>query len=169
LEEQKNLVTLVAAIERTLEIQKDTVAVLFGTGILQAQIASLIRKSRTADRMRLLAFTTDLWSWMRSASVFVSVSWFEGNPNTVLEAMALKCPVVVSNIPEHREILDGSTALFCEPNSPIDVSERIIEALTQRDATMRRALAAQNRCIPWTIDHSARQYLKLYERICRTS
>ncbi len=53
-----------------------------------------------------------VWALMKKASVFVSLSAYEGCPNTVMEAMACGCPIIVSDIPEHREILDEQSALF---------------------------------------------------------
>jgi glycosyltransferase involved in cell wall biosynthesis len=41
------------------------------------------------------------------ANLFVSASDREGMPIAVLEAMACQCPVVLSDIPPHREIADG--------------------------------------------------------------
>jgi glycosyltransferase involved in cell wall biosynthesis len=41
------------------------------------------------------------------ADVFVSASWGEGLPVAVLEAMACRRPVILSDIPPHREIAEG--------------------------------------------------------------
>ena len=54
-----------------------------------------------------------VWALMKKASVFVSLSAYEGCPNTVMEAMACGCPLVLSDIPAHREILDESVCALC--------------------------------------------------------
>ena len=38
--------------------------------------------------------------------IYISTSFFEGNPKTVLEAMGSGCIVVASDIPNHRELID---------------------------------------------------------------
>ena len=45
-------------------------------------------------------------SYFRAADLFVSASCAEGMPNAVLEALATGLPVILSNIPAHREILE---------------------------------------------------------------
>ena len=42
-----------------------------------------------------------------SADVLVSTSHGEGLPVAVIEAMAAGCPVILSDIPPHRELMDG--------------------------------------------------------------
>ena len=51
-----------------------------------------------------------VWPLLKMSNVFVSTSSFEGQPNAVLEAMACGCPLVVSDIPAHREFLGADTA-----------------------------------------------------------
>ena len=58
----------------------------------------------------LHGYRADLWSLMKGADVLATPSRFEGTPNVVLEAMACGCPVVASDIPEHREVLDEGCA-----------------------------------------------------------
>ena len=50
---------------------------------------------------------------MKSAAALVSPAIFEGSPNVVLEGMACGVPLVVSDIPEHRELLEDSAARSC--------------------------------------------------------
>jgi len=72
---------------------------------------------------------------------------------------------VVSDIPQHREILDESTALFCDPNSVADVAASISRALTDPATASMRVEAARRRSSEWSVEETARQYLRLYEAL----
>ena len=52
----------------------------------------------------------DVALFLQNSDVFVSASDSEGLPNAVLEALACGCSVILSDIPQHKEILD------CLPN-----------------------------------------------------
>ena len=45
--------------------------------------------------------------YLRAADLFVSASHAEGMPNAVLEALAASLPVILSDIPAHREVLEN--------------------------------------------------------------
>jgi glycosyltransferase involved in cell wall biosynthesis len=80
---------------------------------------------------------------MKRADVFVSPAHFEGNPNVVLEAMTAGVPLVVSDIGEHRELLDDGAALLVPAISVDAVAAAIRETLTDRQAAAVRAAAAR--------------------------
>jgi len=48
-----------------------------------------------------------VFKYLIEADLYVSASVREGLPVAVLEAMACSCPVILSDIPPHREIADG--------------------------------------------------------------
>ena len=162
---EKNIDVLVQALDKVLVERTDCIALLFGAGELRSSIQSRVGMARARDRMRLLGYTNELWCWMRRASAFVSISKFEGNPNAVLEAMAIGCPLVVSDIPQHREILDDSAALLCNPNSVEDVAAAIRKALSDPAAAAARAEVARRRSADWSVEEAARQYLQLYNAL----
>ena len=78
----------------------------FGLGN-QVDLTGLIPRDKVYEKL----IGTDL---------FISASFGEGLPVAVLEAMACGCPVILSDIPPHREIADGAD--FIPLIHPEDVS-----------------------------------------------
>ncbi len=51
-------------------------------------------------------FKENITGYLSAADGYISASRSEGLPNTVIEALAYKLPVILSDIPSHREILE---------------------------------------------------------------
>jgi glycosyltransferase involved in cell wall biosynthesis len=74
---------------------------------------SLIAKSKEASPENRIELTgliprEKVFEHLLNADLFISVSKGEGLPVSVLEAMACRCPVLLSDIPPHREIAEGT-------------------------------------------------------------
>ncbi len=59
--------------------------------------------------LKLTGHVNDVAAYLKASDYFVSASKSEGLPNAVLEGMACGLPVVLSDIPPHREILEFDT------------------------------------------------------------
>jgi glycosyltransferase involved in cell wall biosynthesis len=158
---EKNLETLIRALAIVFE-HHDAHAVLLGDGPLRSRITTLLQHRRMTDRISLRGYVPNLWAWMKRADAFVSLSQFEGNPNTVLEAIACECPVVLSDIPAHREIVDATSARFVAPQSTEETANAILSTLTDRDAARQRVRQALARIVMQTPLHIARRYTGAY-------
>jgi glycosyltransferase involved in cell wall biosynthesis len=67
-----------------------------------------------------------VFEYFTRADLFVSASWGEGLPVAVMEAMACGCPVVLSNIPPHREIAEGVDFIpLLKPNDVTGFAQEI--------------------------------------------
>jgi glycosyltransferase involved in cell wall biosynthesis len=60
-------------------------------------------KNKTYSNIRMLGFQTNVKEYLFQADYFISMSKSEGLPNVVIEALACKIPVILSDIPAHRE------------------------------------------------------------------
>jgi glycosyltransferase involved in cell wall biosynthesis len=164
LEAEKNVPALVRAI-RLVNQTRPVQMILCGDGSLRASVLQLIESEGLTDRIRLTGYVTNLWSLLKRADVVVSPSVFEGNPNVVLEAMACGSPLVVSDIPAHRELLDERTAMFVTPVEPRSLADAIAAVLNDPGAAADRAQGAQVRAQRYSLQAVARQYADVYRAI----
>ena len=84
--------------------------VYIGEGNLRPVIAEEVEKSGLQKQVKMtgLIERDSVFEYFMQADLFVSTSWGEGLPVAVLEAMACRRPVVLSDIPPHREIAEGT-------------------------------------------------------------
>jgi len=168
LEAQKNIEGLLEALALVVA-ERNATALLFGKGDQDALVDRFVEERRLQDRIVRMGFTTELWSFIKAADVFVSVSHFEGMPNTVMEAMALGTPVVVSDTSPHREICSTEDALLVDRTNPPAIARAVTACLEETAATRARIAAASSRAATWSIAAAAEQYDALYRSLLPTT
>ena len=157
----KNVENLVVALSR-IAADVPCNALLCGDGPLRPMLEELVAELGLQRRIVFNGNVANLWSLMKRADAFAFPSRFEGRPNVVLEAMACGCPLVVSDIPAHREILDDGSACFAHPDDPVEIAEALKTTLLSGSAARARADVAQARVAEWTIRGMAARYEHLY-------
>ena len=121
------------------ERNKDIIFIVFGEGFLRKELEEKILKIGLKDRFLLPGFRKDFLSVLKDIDLFVLPSFTEGLPNVLLEAYALKKPVVATKVGGNPEIvLDGETGFLAPVQDPVKLSELILR-LTQ-DATLRKEM-----------------------------
>jgi glycosyltransferase involved in cell wall biosynthesis len=164
LNEGKNIANLLEALARLVRA-RPVFALLCGVGELEDFVRRFVAERGLEERILAPGFLPDVWSWIRAADVFVSPSRFEGMPNAVMEAMALGCPVVVSDIRAHREILDAETGLFVDAEDPAALAAGLERVFDRSDEAARRAARARERTSGWSIGALAADHARVYEAI----
>ena len=79
--------------------------------------------------------------------------------------MACRCPVIVSDIPAHREILNESSALFVDPWDTPQTANAIMYALLNKDESKERALNARKTAEIFLVEKMATEYERVYKSI----
>lgn len=108
-----------------------------------------------------------VWTLMKKAAVVVSLSMYEGHPNSVIEAMRCACPLVLSDIRAHREILEEQSANFVEPGNVLQTADKILDLLTNKTFAESLALNAKKKTTEWSIAAMAQSYEKVYMGIIK--
>jgi glycosyltransferase involved in cell wall biosynthesis len=116
---------------------------------------------RFADRVATFA---ELARMYRAATCLVFPSFYEGFGLPLLEAMALGCPVVASDIAALREV-GADAVLYCDPNDSADLAAKVRMIAT--DAALRDSLRARGlaRARDFSWEKCARQTLAVFERV----
>ena len=88
---------------------QDTKLTFLGEGSLRPVLMQKIERLGLQQQVQLTGMVArdKVFEYFSRADLFVSASWGEGLPVAVMEAMACGCPVVLSDIPPHREIAEG--------------------------------------------------------------
>jgi glycosyltransferase involved in cell wall biosynthesis len=142
--EQKRVGILIEALA-IVRRSADVKAVICGDGVLAPELHIQAQNLGLADAVDFPGFVMDVRSRLREADVFVSVSAFEGMPNAVGEAMVSGTPVVLSDIPEHREIADEECAVLVDGADPQAVAAGILDTLSAPRRAAARAMRARER------------------------
>jgi glycosyltransferase involved in cell wall biosynthesis len=89
--------------------------VLLGDGPERLHVERLIREAELASVIRMALWVDNVAGWLKAADALLFPSRTEGSPNVVIEAMLCGCPVVASDLPATRDLIDsGVHGLLCE-------------------------------------------------------
>lgn len=138
---------------------------IIGDGPARATLQREIEAANLGSRAKLLPFQPDWWRWLKVADGLISMSRYEGNPNVVLEAMAGGCPLILSDIPAHREIADACSAVFVPLDDVQGLSDAITDFVAQPEAALQRAKRASARVGSMTVEAMADAYDAVYSQV----
>jgi glycosyltransferase involved in cell wall biosynthesis len=167
---QKNHALLVEAFA---QVRSDAplYLLLVGGGELENAVREQVAGLGLQGRVRFLGVRADVADILRASDMFVLSSRWEGNPLSVMEAMAAGLPVVstaVGGVPEL--VREGETGLLV-PSEDAAALAQAMQALVD-DAARRRAMGAaarQHAVAHFDIRHTVRGYEQLYEALLKRS
>jgi glycosyltransferase involved in cell wall biosynthesis len=140
----KNPLTLLKAFQGSLD--QSSKLVFLGEGSLRSLVTSEIERSGLENQISLSGTVERdrVFEYYSQADLFVSASWGEGLPVAVLEAMACRTPVLLSDIPPHREIAEGVDYIpLIKPNN-VDGLTREIKKFNNMSGLERKIIG--NKC-----------------------
>jgi glycosyltransferase involved in cell wall biosynthesis len=139
---QKRPEDFLAMAARIAARHPDVRFIIAGDGSRRPGYQQLAFRLGLEDRVQFLGIVRDVRAFYASCDLLVLPSRSEGCPNIVLEAMAMKVPVVASDTTATREVVTHLRDGFLFPVGDIDqLSETVELALGARD--LRAAIAAR--------------------------
>jgi glycosyltransferase involved in cell wall biosynthesis len=161
----KGQTDLLLAMREVVRVHPDAHAVFVGDGVRRALLERSARRLGIADRCHFLGHRRDVAAILATAAVAVSASHAEGISNSILEAMALRLPIVATAVGGTPEIVrERVNGYLVPPGAPAAMARRLVDLLS--DAQLRRRMGERGRRIverEFSLAQMRASYDALYE------
>ena len=152
-----------ACLIRSINILKDNYNVrliLLGSGSLKEKIKNLIENLDLSKNIKLYDFKKNPYPYLIKSDLFILSSKFEGSPNVILEALALKKFVISSDCPTGpKEILDnGKGGLLFKPGDYKMLSNKIIFYIKNKKRLEKKRIYAFKRLSRFNYNERLKEY-----------
>lgn len=113
------------------QVNRKVVAVLVGIGIDQEKIEAEVKRLDLQDVVYFTGYRQDVPDILTASDVSVMTSHYEGIPRALMESMALGIPVVATDVPGTRTLIQsGQTGLLVEYGDVPGLSSALAKVLT---------------------------------------
>lgn len=144
---EKALPELIDAFALVARQVPETMLVLVGDGPLRPSLVmQTCQLNLKDDEVRFVGQVRpiEVCDWLKVADVFTLVSFSEGFPCALVEAMSTGLPCVVSDIPANRQLIEDGKHGFVTPVSDLQATSLAIVQLL-KDATLRLRMGEAGR------------------------
>ena len=164
---QKRLRDLIWGFELLRQVVPSLKFVIVGDGPDRFDLEKYSRDMRVDDDILFLGHRDDVSKLWPAFSLFWLASDYEGQSNSVMEAMAAGVPVLVSDIPPNRELVtDNETGRLFPVGTirdPVTIAKKILDdhELAQRLGTAARTRMERD----FGVSNMVAAYAELYRRV----
>lgn len=141
--------------------------IIFGEGFLRPDLERAIDNAGLAGRFLLPGFRTDLQAVLPEVDIFMLPSFTEGLPNVILEAFAVRKPVVATRVGGTPEVVEhGVSGFLTEPHETEAMAQYVLRLAG--DPALRREMGAkglEHVITNFGFEQQTRQYENLYRQI----
>lgn len=170
---QKGIRDAIWAADLLKRIREDVHLLIIGDGPEREALIRYRDSIEIQDRVHFLGHRDDVPKLMPHFDALWNTSRYEGQSNAILEAMALKVPVVASDIPGNRDLVVHEVTGFLVPLGPhfrAGVAAATKKILEDSELARRLGEAAYHRVVSeFSVERMVSAYEKVYHELMQAS
>ena len=140
----KGIEYLLKAVRRLSDQKVNVQCMIVGDGESRADLQELAKKLDIHNKVVFTGYCEDVSQALAAMDLFVISSISEGLPNSILEAMAMRIPVVSTAVGGVGEVVkNGDTGILVPPKDANQLAKAIMTLIS--DDNMRRAMGNKGR------------------------
>jgi glycosyltransferase involved in cell wall biosynthesis len=162
---EKELWSLIDGFSRIAKQHPQVCLVFVGDGPSRAGLQEQAHRLGLEDQVRFAGMVrvSDVRKWMQASDIFALVSSLEGLPCSLIEAMSIGLPAVVSDIPANTQLIDsGVEGLVARAKDPLSIAAALQTLLEDAAQRQRFGAAARQRVLG---TFSTRSVVTIYEKM----
>jgi len=165
LTKQKNWRCLIKALPQ-LNLSHDYKLLICGDGEDKGALIDMVSDFDIQDKVQFLGFRNDVYDIMLKSDILIMPSWYEGMPNVLLESFKIGLPAIASDITANRELVgDDNCVLLFNPESEIELAEKITLAINDSAATIQRVNNAMKLAEKYSPEAMVDSYIVEYKKL----
>lgn len=136
-----------------------------------AELRRTAKSLNVEDQVYITGFVNDKYAALKGSDVFLLPSLGEGTPLVIMEAFAMKLPVIAADVGGVRELLDhGRAGQIVPPKDPQAISSAIQTYLYNQNMSEKHTEVGHDRVYSnYNIDTIVTKYEEVYERVTQTN
>jgi len=162
----KDYPNLIGAFKKILDKMPANLVIL-GEGSEREKLEKLAYKLGLSNNIAFLGFQSNIYKYIKRASVFVLSSLQEGFGNVIIEAMACGTPVVSTDcLSGPREIIEhGKNGILVPVADKEILAMAIINVLNSPELRNKFSEAGEKRAEHFSIEKSVKEYERIFNTI----
>jgi len=168
---QKDQKTLIRAFSKLVKSEPKVKLIIVGGGKLEKSLKKLVRDLGIEDRVIFTGSVerAEVYKILHILDVFVMTSLWEGFCVAVLQAMAARKPVILTDIHPFREAIDdGVCGKLVPVRDPEAITKAILELKKNRKIAREMGEAGRKKVIEnFSIQKTVENYEKLYNQLLK--
>ena len=139
--------------------------IVCGIGSLETKLREMCRLNNVEDRVKFLGYRNDIPELLAMSDIYAHISYREGLSRSIMEAMAMGKPCIVSDIRGNRDLIDdGKGGFLVEPDDADSFAATVEKIHRERYYTSFSEYNLQ-KIKTYGIDNISRQLSNIYQNI----
>lgn len=166
LNKNKNYKTLIRAF--SFLKNSDIHLLICGVGNEKNKLENLVHKCNITKQIHFLGYRNDVNELLQISDIFIQCSYREGLSRSIMEAMIVGLPCIVSRIRGNVDLIDEEKGGFLvEPNNYVEIANRIKMLISNEELRKNMGKYNQQKVQQNDIKNIEEEMKKIYEEVLK--